>query len=89
MKSDNAWIYALIWGAVLFLIAYCLTGCDVGTQIEQAPVVPGLKVHQIIAENQWSNIYYIQFEIDGCEYIHFYTGKGTTMHKPNCKNHTK
>jgi len=88
-KEQCVWGYLMLWLVVIVLIAFTLLGCDnqpIGQNIEQAPVAPGLKVHRLLTEDNWSNVYYVQFEIDGCEYIHFYMGKGTTIHKTTCKN---
>lgn len=92
MKNNNVWICALIWGAVFFLVAYCLAGCEAqvefSSQVEQtpAPVLP--KCTTIEFENL-RRLSYIVVKIDGCEYIWYWIGDGQyhLMHKANCPNH--
>lgn len=99
MKNDNVWIYALIWGAVFFLVAYCLTGCEAkvefSSQVEkiEKPAEkiekPALPKCTIIRFEDTRNFSYVIVKVDGCEYIWYWIGDGQNhlMHKANCSNH--
>jgi hypothetical protein len=95
MKEDEPVLgYTILWVAALLILIWCLFGCvaNVSGPAEQAPPVPAaptLKVQRLSTNNVFADICYVEFQVDGCEYIHFYTGHGKTIHKPNCKNHVR
>ena len=88
-------------GAVITLIVVMvlvLVGCDPhegakqwkagqAEKIEQTqPSSPRLKIVRLPYDG-FGSFDYVEFKIDGCEYIHFLTSRGETIHKPNCPNH--
>jgi hypothetical protein len=80
---------ACVATVLILLGIFVLVSCEDPKQVEKGPTLKPLQYHEFEVEGRFSNIFYVEFQVDGCEYIHFYNGDGSTIHKPTCKNHVR